>query len=441
MTLARLLTLAGRALAPLLLPLGLEAQAAAKPWLSLHDFVGKEVRQQGFTLSRPQQLRIQATGAMQEGWWEAGRSLASGWILNAATREVVWQMSFPRARREGRLRVEEATLNLPAGSYEAYFANPAYRESGVFYRPVRNVDRRARKAAGLNAGDRARWHEDALQYGLDLWLADPAAGSQFEGPLRWRDLVVSLIPEADGGVLTQAFTVKKPLRLHVYAQGEDDGGGLADTAWILDAKTRTRVWEMDADKAAYGGGASKNRRQVETLTLQPGEYLACYATDDSHSPADWNAFPPCDPLLYGLLLAVAQPKDLPHLALHEPRPPEGLLAQLVQVRNRQDLSAAFTLKTEGPVRVVAMGEEDGGDFADEGWIEDAQGRRVWSMAAEKTRHAGGAAKNRMEEARVILPKGHYTLRYRTDGSHAYGQWNDDAPWDPERYGILVVQDR
>ena len=38
---------------------------------------------------------------------------------------------------------------------------------------------------------------------------------------------------------------------------------------------------------------------------------------------------------------------------------------------------------------------------------------------------------------VHVPKGTYTLHVRTDGSHAYGDWNARQPWDPEHYGATV----
>ena len=82
---------------------------------------------------------------------------------------------------------------------------------------------------------------------------------------------------------------------------------------IIEARTRARVWEMSMDKAQFAGGARKNRRQVETVTLPAGDYEATFVTDDSHSPADWNAAPPCDPLRYGLILAVTVFGDLPRL--------------------------------------------------------------------------------------------------------------------------------
>jgi hypothetical protein len=59
------------------------------------------------------------------------------------------------------------------------------------------------------------------------------------------------------------------------------------------------------------------------------------------------------------------------------------------------------------------------------------------MVRSHTLHAGGASKNRLADELISLPRGTYTLRFKTDDSHAYGHWNDDPPWDPEHYGLTV----
>jgi hypothetical protein len=76
---------------------------------------------------------------------------------------------------------------------------------------------------------------------------------------------------------------------------------------------------------------------------------------------------------------------------------------------------------------------------DYGWIENAEtGETVWEMTYRKTTHAGGASKNRIFDGAIRLPAGRYELRYESDGSHAYGDWNADPPDDPEGWGITVL---
>jgi len=40
---------------------------------------------------------------------------------------------------------------------------------------------------------------------------------------------------------------------------------------------------------------------------------------------------------------------------------------------------------------------------------------------------------------ITLPAGDYVLRYRSDGSHSYNDWNSDPPDDPESWGIAVFR--
>ena len=58
---------------------------------------------------------------------------------------------------------------------------------------------------------------------------------------------------------------------------------------------------------------------------------------------------------------------------------------------------------------------------------------------EESDPAGGARKNRMFEGTVTLPAGAYVLRYASDGSHSFDDWNDDPPDDPESWGITVFR--
>lgn len=436
-------------------PLLRSAEAKPEPRIvSLKGFETVEVRQQGFTLPKAMKIHVYAKGGGLRLMMRARNDntlFAYGWILNAATREVVWQMDGSSTKRDWDYRVADQYLDLPAGSYEAYFANHGFGQSLFLAQWTRNIDRRtlaaeqAERPRGFLAAfgaDRTsllrHWREQVGNYGLEIYLpgGDPAQVPTFEAPLRWKNIVVSLPASTDGGHWVQAFHVRKPVALHIYAEGEGSGRRMHDYGWITDARTRLRVWEMSMEKSQFAGGARKNRRQVETVHLPPGDYEAAFVTDDSHSPADWNAAPPCDPGLYGLTLALPSEADLAAFSLTKPLA-WPVLAELVRVGNDQDRRAAFTLASAQSVRVYAIAEGSGEDMADEAWIEDHAGKRVWTMERSRTQPAGGALKNRLADEVVPLPKGDYTLRFRTDDSHAYGHWNSDPPYDPERYGITV----
>ena len=75
-------------------------------------------------------------------------------------------------------------------------------------------------------------------------------------------------------------------------------------------------------------------------------------------------------------------------------------------------------------------------FHDYGWIENEKGEPVWNMTNLHTKHAGGAAKNRLVDTVLFLDRGHYTLYYKTDESHSWDNWDDRKP-DVGFWGIRV----
>lgn len=132
--------------------------------------------------------------------------------------------------------------------------------------------------------------------------------------------------------------------------------------------------------------------------------------------------------LYGELYSKPMPAEL---ARKTP------VAQITRVGDEEDKTAEFALERDGSVRVFATGEGTGGQMYDWGWIEDAAtGKPVWEMKEPETRHAGGAAKNRLIDAVVKLPAGKYRLRYKSDDSHSFDNWNALPP-DINFWGIAI----
>jgi hypothetical protein len=72
-----------------------------------------------------------------------------------------------------------------------------------------------------------------------------------------------------------------------------------DYGWIEDSGGRT-VWQMKYDATEPAGGADKNRMFEGVITLPAGAYVLRYASDGSHSHADWNDDPPDDPDDWGI---------------------------------------------------------------------------------------------------------------------------------------------
>jgi len=99
-----------------------------------------------------------------------------------------------------------------------------------------------------------------------------------------------------------------------------------------------------------------------------------------------------------------------------------------------------TLRSDRDVDVLiyGLGEERGGGLVDHGWIEHLEsGTRVWEMTTDNAIHAGGDPRNRKTVTRMTLKPGAYRLRYVSDDSHAYGDWQGKPPERPTFYGVTV----
>jgi CubicO group peptidase (beta-lactamase class C family) len=134
--------------------------------------------------------------------------------------------------------------------------------------------------------------------------------------------------------------------------------------------------------------------------------------------------------MYGELFSKPMPEELAKLPV---------IAQIVQVLDNEDKSVAFSLPSSQEVRIFAIGEGQGGQMFDYGWIENTdKGVPVWEMQEPKTTHAGGAGKNRKVDLVITLPAGNYKLRYKSDDSHAFDHWNSLPP-DINFWGIAIYK--
>ena len=175
------------------------------------------------------------------------------------------------------------------------------------------------------------------------------------------------------------------------------------------------------------------KNQLNAIAAKP--YADVYRTDFVtkvriyQSTGRANDVPPLMKM-YGELYSKPMPADLVKLPL---------VAEIVKVVDNEDKTIAFSLATSQDVRIFAIGEGQGGEMFDYGWIEDAdKGSRVWEMQEQKTTHAGGAGKNRKVDAIITLPAGNYKLRYKSDDSHAFDHWNSMPP-DINFWGIAVYK--
>ena len=380
----------------------------------------------GFEITRPTKVEVYAIGELT-----LDDELDYGWIMNADTRQRVWSMTYASTDPAGgaaKNRMVHETLQLKPGHYVAYFACDDSHSPDDW----NNVP----------ATDPEFW-------GLTLRVADSAARASvrpFEyEPVPQGQTIVSLIGIRDDEMRSAGFALRRPMDVHIYAIGEGFRDRMADYAWIVDAEQHKRIWSMTFENTEHAGGAAKNRLFDGTMHLAPGNYLVYYKSDGSHSYNDWNGAPPAEARYWGVSVFPASrrlnPADIgPFMrATGGGAGNDVTVAQLVHMANDEDARATFRLTEATRLRVLAVGEGRDDDMFDYGWIEDAGGRRVWEMKYDETNPAGGADKNRIFDGVITLPAGAYVLRYRSDGSHSYNDWNDDPPDDPESWGIAVFR--
>src|SRR6266567_3745734 len=378
----------------------------------------------GFEITRPTSVEIYAIGELRRDG-----DFDFGWIMNADTRKRVWSMTYASTDPAGgaaKNRMAHETLQLKPGHYVAYF--------------VSDDSHGPEEWNGVPATDPEFW-------GLTLRVADPAARAAvkpFEyDPVPQGQTIVSMTGIHDDEMRAAGFALRRPMDVHIYAIGEGFSDRVADYAWIVDEEQHKRVWAMNYQNTEHAGGAAKNRVFDGTIHLAPGNYLVYYKSDGSHSYNDWNGAAPAEPRYWGVSVFPASrrlnPADLGPFLHSRGAGNDATVAQLTHMSNDEDARTTFSLTAQARVRVLALGEGRDDEMNDYGWIEDDAGRTVWTMKYADTEPAGGSDKNRVFDGVITLPAGSYVLRYRSDGSHSYGDRNANPPDDPESWGIAVFR--
>ncbi|MBU0982336.1 MAG: hypothetical protein KKA42_00585 [candidate division Zixibacteria bacterium] len=383
-----------------------------------------EFIEQAFTLDKAMNLRIYSVIEHPRGYKTA---VDFGWIINMDTREKVWVMDRWNTERAGggrKNRVYDDEVRLEAGNYVLYFATDDSHSWDRF-----NV---APPYDPLNWGI-------TVAPGADF---DPNGFHLTEGREDMKP-IIDFSRARNNDYHEQAFELKKPMKLRVYALGERTSGTeFADYGMITNASNGDVVWEMTKSNTEPAGGADKNWMFDGFVDLAAGKYVATYTTDGSHAYRSWNASEPFDPRAWGMQIYPGEDFDADSFAkvdMDDLVPGGGTtLASLVRMRDDMERRERFTLDKRTKVNIYAIGEGKNGQMYDYGWIEDARtGRSVWEMTYRKTDHAGGSQKNRKYSGSIVLEPGEYELWYVTDGSHSFNDWNETRPRDARNWGITV----
>ncbi|MBI4809863.1 MAG: hypothetical protein HY800_00115 [Ignavibacteriales bacterium] len=377
---------------------------------------------QRFTITKSIPIRIYALGEKNYG-----EGLSDyGWMINVRTHQRIWDMAKGNQHHAGGADKNikfDKVITFPAGDYILHYYTDDSHSFEDWNAPPPN---------------------DPFNFGVTLSVSDEKLKSEFKlTPMEKEEqnIIVQLVKIENDETKSASFTLKEESPLRIYALGERNYSRreMADFGWIINSKTREKVWKMEAERTEHAGGGDKNRMIDEIILLPKGTYTAFYQTDDSHGYEDWNTSPPFDPEHWGITvygagdnfnMAIVERNVAPHET--------GVIAQIIRVGDNADRIQQFKLDKTTRIRIYALGEGQNREMYDYGWIENADTKNVvWEMTHSMTFHAGGGRKNRSVSTTIVLDKGNYTLYYISDDSHSYNRWNTDPPDDPMMWGITL----
>jgi len=433
------------------------AAAQTDTLVGIRDVSPREHRMQTFVLPRAQELQVSAVGGEPRGTSAFGRFLAHGifmnrnredlgdvwpanaWILDAGTRQVVWELRTTSTQEKGGgLRTFEGTLQLQAGAYEVHYA-ALYPVAG-FAGDASN-DWRARGWDGESDFEGPYLDDDGYR---DFMIMIRGAGSRgAEGAAAEEGAAGQFV--ALQGAQAEArervgFALARATAVEIRALGEEEDGDWFDYGWIDDAASGETVWTFGDGAMSHAGGAEKNRVVTDQVTLAAGRYVAYYVTDGSHQAGAWTQAPPYDPSAWGLTIRAVDDAAAAHVTTfqHQPFPADEAAIALVALGDSELEAQPFVVERPVEIRIFALGEGTG-ELYDYGWIVDGTGRAIWRMEYSGTRSAGGATKNRLFDGTMRLEPGRYTAYFMTDGSHSFGGgFNASTPFDAEYWGMTIL---
>ena len=109
-----------------------------------------------------------------------------------------------------------------------------------------------------------------------------------------------------------------------------------------------------------------------------------------------------------------------------------------KVTKNSNLTKDFKIEKDTEVLILCLGEGTMAELFDYGWITSQDNEKViWEMKTTDSKYAGGSPYNRVAVSIKKLPRGKYELHYKSDKSHSYNDWIDEAPIKPEWWGISV----
>ncbi|NND72602.1 MAG: hypothetical protein HKN43_13580 [Rhodothermales bacterium] len=360
-----------------------------------------------------------------------------GGIIDYATGDTLWQLELINSKAAGGMQENisfRGDVSLERGTYRAFYESDRGHLFGDWY---------------------ANPPFDPSGWGMTISLKSSADSRRVQtfDPWTQREPLMSITQVGSDENRRIPFSVSDTVSVLVYAVGEMNGSGSRyDFATIRNVTTGDKYWEMTYKESEPAGGYETNRKSVVVLDLVPGRYELAYQTDGSHDYDRFSNGEPDNPDRWGVTVfafdeASAQEAiSVQRVEVAQPVP-EGndfefdageVVVNATQLGNDVSIMRALSIADLSLVRIVAVGEISSGGQYDYGWIENTEsGNVVWEMTRRNTVHAGGDDHNRRFEGVVELTPGEYIVHFKTDFTHAFGDFGDGAPDNPAEWGIRV----
>lgn len=387
-----------------------------------------------FRLDKTNEIKIIGKGAKLKK--RTRNILCYGWILDAERNKVVWSSIKQNQHKynddSGIFSIDD-NIQLPAGIYKLYYAS-VYDTDGINISDFNDLVETI--FSKWDDEELFTFNEDELQM---ILKGQKGSFQEIEDysyymPKGERE-VVSFLKTTDDSYNEKAFTLKKETELTIFSMGEKKDRKFYDYGRIYDMNNHEVLWPKKSTIYEYAGGGWKNVQAQEKMTFPAGTYSVTYVTDDSHAYNEWNVMPPNNPEGWGIHISCSD-EDYKNIdfSVKKIEP----VVDLTKVGNHEVLSKAIEITKDIDFRVICLGEYNDGEAYDYGWIENALSNEiVWKFNGSNTVHAGGGEKNRKFNGIINLKKGKYLIKYISDGSHSYYDWNTTAPFDKEYWGISL----
>ena len=390
-----------------------------------------------------------------------------GWIENVLTRERVWEFDRENSKPAGGLeqnRVSVSEIDLPTGIYLAAYTTDATHAFNDW---------------------RGNPPFDPFNWGMSIVPSGSADALAKFDPWENQEPIVALMPSRNSEFKAITFTVDRPDRVMLYGLGEIKRSDRYDYGWIERAPVTQQqdaeywedrtpnpdatVWQMEYNDSEPAGGDDSNRRSIAFLELNPDTYTLYYRTDDSHAYEDWRNGEPMQSDRWGVALfsldkqsdafqvvrqlelnhaekddierEVEAVIEVPIVTVPLPVNEELILAELNRQGNNVNGKISFEIDEDIPLRVIAAGEISlSGNRYDYGSIErSSNGEVVWELTRENSVPGGGDDANRFFDEVVSFSAGEYIVRFKSDATNAFGQFDSDPPEMPAAWGVTIAR--